>query len=64
MIFQIPKSLNTIMTDTLHMAEVTISNVKQLISRTVKSDGRAGGMQPFAGKSVDIIIYEEEHEVN
>lgn len=46
------------------MDTATFSNIEQVIRRTVRNDGRAGGMQHFVGKSVDIIIYTEEEDGN
>lgn len=46
------------------MAEATFSNVQQILRRTIKNDGRAGGMQKFVGKDVDIVVYNEEDEGN
>jgi len=46
------------------MEVATFSNIEQVIRRTIKPDGRAGGMQKFAGREVDIIVYNEEEEEN
>lgn len=54
------KGLSTIKTDALHMESTTFNNVSEVLSRIVKNDGRCGGLQRYAGKAVDIIIYEEE----
>ena len=61
-IFQ--KGLNTIATDSLHMESTTFNNVSEVLSRIVKDDGRCGGLQRYAGKAVDIVIYNEEEEDN
>lgn len=46
------------------MATVTMKDVEQVLSRRVKSDGRAGGLQRFAGRDVDVIIYENKETVS
>lgn len=43
-----------------YMDTATFSNIEQVIRRTIKSDGRCGGMQHFIGREVDIIIYDNE----
>jgi hypothetical protein len=40
------------------MESTTFNNVNEVLSRVVKSDGRVGGLQRYAGKSVDIVTYE------
>lgn len=52
------KGLSSITTDILLMESTTFNNVSEVLSRVVKSDGRCGGLQRYAGKSVDIVIYE------
>lgn len=46
------------------MESTTFNNVSEVLSRVVKNDGRAGGLQRYAGKSVDIIIYNDDEEEN
>lgn len=46
------------------METATFSNIEQVIRRTVRADGRAGGMQRFINREVDIIIYNEEETEN
>jgi len=48
------------------MAEVNISNVEQMLSRTVKNDGRCGGLQFAVGQEVTVLTYmtTEENEDN
>ena len=41
------------------MSEVSFSNVSQVLRRTVKVDGRCGGLQNFAGRAVDIVVYND-----
>lgn len=59
-----PKGLNNIMTDTLLMESSTFYNVSEVLKRIVKNDGRCGGLQAYCGKTVDIVIYNEEEEEN
>ena len=60
----IPKCLNNIATDTLLMESTTFDNVSEVLKRTVKNDGRVGGLQSYCGKTVDVVIYNEEEEGN
>ena len=52
------------MTDTLLMESSTFYNVSEVLKRIVKNDGRCGGLQAYCGKTVDIVIYNEEEEEN
>ena len=40
------------------MEKTIFSNVEQVLRRRVKEDGRVGGLQKFAGKEVDVVVYE------
>ena len=48
------------------MKECKFENVCEVLRRTVKKDGRAGSLQNYIGKDVDVITYlnTEEHEDN
>lgn len=53
-----------IMVDTLLMESTTFRNVREVLRRTVRSDGRCGGLQRYIDQEVDILIYNEENEDN
>lgn len=42
------------------MAEVNISNVDQILSRIVRSDGRVGGLQSVVGQTVYVVTRGDE----
>ena len=46
------------------MESTTFDNVSEVLKRTVKNDGRVGGLQSYCGKTVDVVIYNEEEEGN
>jgi len=39
------------------MEQSTFRNVKEVLRRTVKKDGRAGGLHSYIGETVDVITY-------
>ena len=48
------------------MQSATFNNVKEVLSRTVKPDGRLGGLQKYVNEKVDVLTYlnTEEEEGN
>ena len=44
------------------METSTFHNVNEVLRRIVKSDGRCGGLQRYAGQTVDIVIYQTEED--
>jgi len=46
------------------METATFNKVKEVLHRVVKSDGRCGGLQRYAGQTVDIVTYQIEEDGN
>ena len=44
------------------MDEVKFRNVEQVLRRTVKEDGRVGGLQKYINAEVDVVTYRQEEE--
>lgn len=44
------------------MEQTTFANVREVLRRTVKKDGRIGSLQNYIGKSVDVLTYADTEE--